>query len=655
MSGHPRVDFVPEWERPIRIPEDVPLTHTEPEYAIAGEKGTWRLPFVLGRDVEAGAVLKLQIHARRNNRTRFGTPQTEQPDGDGYLSAATGDGVRLEITGDDVGYESTTFRLAVPDEGLKAGTKVVVALGDASSGGGGIEAPPLRVLNKPFLLYIAKDEQFRLGTWLPEEGECIVAACTMHVLGGPVSQLRAYVPSRARPGEPFDVLVRAEDKVSNLSCQTVDSLVVFADRREVPAEVRRAEGSTCVQARVVLEEEGVFRLKVRDGESGIEALANPVVCRREPPGHEVFWGMIHGHTEMSDGWGTIREYFRQIRDETGLDFAAPGDHDHLHETSDEMWQRTSEETAKWNEPGRFVTLLGYEWAKWRQNGDGDRNVYYLEDYRPMYRSDESNYPAPPDLFRVLKENDEKAIVIPHHTAHAGNWCDWKDHEAERERLVEIFQVRGSYECSEDEGNPLPEKTETESIPVGFVRRALEMGWRVGFTAGGDDHSSHAGTDFPWRFQYKAGTMAVLSTDKTREGIWEAMWNRRVIATSGPRILLDYTLNGRPMGSELDAEDLPELREGRSISIEFHGTAPAERIDIIRNGEVVHSFKKPGLDAELTWEDGAPLEGVLLPPARFCAGPFCFYYVRALQEDGEMAWASPVWIDVKRESRGGESE
>ena len=142
-------------------------------------------------------------------------------------------------------------------------------------------------------------------------------------------------------------------------------------------------------------------------------------------------------------------------------------------------------------------------------------------------------------------------------------------------------------------------------------------------------------------------MYVLAAERTREAIWDALWRRRVVATSGPRSLLKYTLGGHPMGSELSAAAHPELARERLLCVEFHGTAAAERIDVIRNNEVVHSASPEGTDCEIEWRDAAPLAEALMPPAKFCDHPFCFYYVRVLQADGEMAWASPVWIDPAR--------
>ncbi len=648
-------EVVPPWQRPIRIPERVPLRRAEPAFALAGATGTWRLHFELSDAVPAGAPLKLQLFGGRNNKPAFTSPQADRPDAPGYLTAEAG-GRPLAVRADG---RAGTFVLGVPDAGLPAGARLTVTLGDRTGGGPGIEARHVRTLDKFSVLYRpehaeprAEDDAENLSaamdafyfpkTWTEANGHQIVGACSMHVLGGPLHHLRAYAPAQAMPGEPVDVLVRPEDRFSNLSCYPLGGLTVSLGGREIGAEREPVPDSTCVRLRVRLPAEGVHRLRVR-ADAGQEAETSPTVCRAEAPERRVLWGMIHGHTEMSDGQGSLDRYFRQIRDEAALDFAAPGDHDHLYETSDAFWQLTCEAVKRWHEPGRFVTFLGYEWAKWRRKGEGDRNVYYLADDRPLYRSDFGHHPWPPDLFAAL--GDETALVIPHHTAHAGSFCDWTDHDPLHERLVEIHQIRGSYETAAAD-NPLPEHDGARpQVFAGMVRRALAMGWRVGFTAGGDDHIGHAGTDFPIGARgYKAGLLSVLADECTREAIWDALWNRRVVASSGPRILLTWTLNGQPMGSELDAAAMPELADRRTLHVEFHGTAPIERIDIIRSNQVIHSIPGDGPDLAMTWDDESPLDDCLLPAAEHCDHPFCFYYVRVIQSDGEAAWASPIWLD-----------
>ena len=197
------------------------------------------------------------------------------------------------------------------------------------------------------------------------------------------------------------------------------------------------------------------------------------------------------------------------------------------------------------------------------------------------------------------------------------------------------------------GNPLiaePDRPNGKLYEPGFVSNALALGWRVGFTAGGDDHMGTAGTDRPVRIQdgvpIYAGSMAVQATARTREAIWDALWNRRVIATSGPRVLLHVDLDGHPIGAELKAADEPDLRKTRRIHVAFQGMEPVRRIDIIRNNKVVYTTH----ENDFVWIDDTPLADALLPAAKFCDHPFCFYYVRVVQIDGQAAWASPIWID-----------
>jgi len=637
------VGFVPDWRRPVRIPADVPLGGTDPPFAIAGQKGTWRATLRLARAVPAGAILKLETASPRNNKPAFVGDQVERTDADGYLTLHGERGLHLAMSADE---EPGRYVVQVPGSGLEAGHVLRLILGDRSGGGGGMQMPTARALDKFVLLYVARDAGDRPGTWSLSSAEQIVAVCSMHILGGPIHHLRAYAPSQVRPGQPFYVLVRPEDQFSNLSHELLSGADVLIGDESLETEQEPVAQSSCLRLRTALPQEGVHRLRIVGRPGRWEAITNPIVCPAEGPACRTFWGMMHGHTEISDGRESLDRYFHQLRYEAALDFAATADHDGLHETPDVLWQQVCRAVEEWHAPGTFVTFLGYEWARWRRNGDGDRNVYYLHDHRPMFRSDDRECPTPPDLFRALQ--NEQAIIVPHHPANPGNWCDWKDHDPEHERLVEIYQALGSYECAAADGNPLPQRHEKPLFERGYVRDALAMGWRVGFAGGGDDHSGHAGTEFPFDGGHdgrKAGLMAVLAAERTREAIWDALWNRRVIATTGPRILLDYSLNGHAMGSELTLAAEPRLAHSRRLRVCYHGTAPVERIEIIRNNRIAHSVRpRATLDCEVEWEDVEELDGLWMPPAKFWPKSFCFYYVRALQADGEMAWASPIWIE-----------
>lgn len=119
-----------------------------------------------------------------------------------------------------------------------------------------------------------------------------------------------------------------------------------------------------------------------------------------------------------------------------------------------------------------------------------------------------------------------------------------------------------------------------------------------------------------------------------EALFHALRSRRTYATSGPRILLDFTLNGEyPMGSEVS---LPPLTN-RTFEITIRRTAPVERVEIIHQGAVLAVLETNGTpDLDLRWTDprcDAPLDN-------------SHYYVRIRQIDGHCAWSSPIWIDYQ---------
>lgn len=83
-----------------------------------------------------------------------------------------------------------------------------------------------------------------------------------------------------------------------------------------------------------------------------------------PNEYNIYFGELHGHTNLSDGSVDIYSYFMSLRDTVKLDFAALTDHDHGGVGSAELFgdkRETIKSTVKkYNEPGKFTTILAYE-------------------------------------------------------------------------------------------------------------------------------------------------------------------------------------------------------------------------------------------------------------------------------------------------------
>lgn len=99
-----------------------------------------------------------------------------------------------------------------------------------------------------------------------------------------------------------------------------------------------------------------------------------------------------------------------------------------------------------------------------------------------------------------------------------------------------------------------------------------------------------------------------------------------------------------MGSEILTSDKPGCLVNRHISGSVAGTCKLQTIEILRNGKVIHTIAPDAYWADYHYDDLEPLKSVTLPGGTD-KPPFVYYYVRVTQEDGHIAWSSPIWVDL----------
>ena len=82
--------------------------------------------------------------------------------------------------------------------------------------------------------------------------------------------------------------------------------------------------------------------------------------------YQVVWGDVHGHTELSDGTGSLDDFLRYARDTAKLDFVIVTDHDFGHEAPWRMpqadWNLIQTKADEYTADGQFVAIAGYEWT-----------------------------------------------------------------------------------------------------------------------------------------------------------------------------------------------------------------------------------------------------------------------------------------------------
>ena len=173
---------------------------------------------------------------------------------------------------------------------------------------------------------------------------------------------------------------------------------------------------------------------------------------------------------------------------------------------------------------------------------------------------------------------------------------------------------------------------------------MKKNCRFGFVAGGlDDRGIYSDFYEGDQVQYSPGLTGVICEKYTRESMLEGLFRRSCYATTGARIIVGFYIAGHRMGSELSTTVKPGLSVNRHISGYVAGTSKLKKVEIIRNGEVIHTFQPENYHFDYYYDDQETPEKIAIE----CKGkdPFIFYYLRVIQEDGNVAWSSPIWVDI----------
>ncbi len=335
----------------------------------------------------------------------------------------------------------------------------------------------------------------------------------------------------------------------------------------------------------------------------------------------IYRGDMHRHTDVSTDFkydGSLIEVYRYGLDAAGFDYIAPADHQTGFDQEFTWWQ-SQKLVDVFLAPGSFTPLFAYERSLRFPNGH--RNIVFA--HRGV-----RTLPIPPDeakgvagaarLFEHLRRN--RGISMPHSMA-TDQGTDWRDNDPAVEPLVEIFQgYRNSYEY---EGAP---RAATESNlhaqksgwqPSGFWWNALAKGYKLGVQASSDHWSTHI------------SYACLLAESFTREGLLDAIRRRHAYAATD-NIILDF--RARSGGATYIMGDAFSSRTAPLLAVRAIGTGPIQQIDLIKNQAFVYTARPGTKEAAFEFRDNDFRPGKN------------YYYVRVLQQDGQLAWSSPIWVE-----------
>ena len=554
----------------------------------AGSWQTFELVYTAGRfGIDDTGSLKIAMRFA----TDFGPVQFDDPAAPGYTTAVASNGATLDCRWEfkrNIRPWSRALYIGIQKHFLKEGDTITVRFGDTSGGSKGVRVQTYCETRFTFNVFVDAIATYDYVE-LPNSPEIAI------VPGPPVSW-RAVLPTLKKTGDPFRLSIKAEDAWGNPSDQVdrVLTLKSSAPIKDLPDTLSFAPGSfSLVLEGLVAATAGDIIIDVLDQGGKLLCRTNPV--RIEDAPHLLhFWGDLHGQSNETLGTNTAEEYFLFGRDRAFLDLCSHQGNDF--QMTGEFWAELNELTARLDEPGRFVTFPGYEWSANTAIG-GDRNVFYLTEGRPIYRSshaqiqdlsDEANDGhTAHELFEHLK--DEDCVCWSHC---GGRYADITfAHDGRLETAVEVHSSWGTFEW--------------------LLHDAFSKDYRVGVVCNSDGHKGRVGASFPGASFFGAygGLTCYLAPELTRGAIFETMRRRHHYGTTGARIYLDVKatpksaaqvfLQDPSVVSDASSQDESSLMMGDiarisddevELAIEVVGSSAIERIDVFDGLELLSTFR-----------------------------------------------------------------
>lgn len=620
------------------------ICYCEPATATAGELNIWKFIYTPSTNLPNGTKLKFDLQSK-GREIDWEIPSVNLKKNGGLIYAVYGKGKVLqakEIETPDSYVPQYEFVLT---SSLPAGEPFTIILGPKDlklakkDKSGFIRAQTVAQRRRTFSLYIDTSGKGRY-----DEPEVF----GMDIRGGELSNIRILTPSFVVKNKRFDVIVRFEDDFGNLTNNTSDETMIELSHEHLRENLKWKlfvpETGFITLPNLYFNEEGIYTIQLYNTYSKKTYRSAPIKCFPDNNKH-LYWGLLHGESDRFDSTENIENCLRHFRDDKAFNFFGTSSFESQEETSNEIWKLITQNLAEFDEDDRFTAILGFQWAG-DPKSEGLRHIVYNKDSKPILRKKDIKYNT---LKKIYKGSAPKEFIsIPSFTMAKGLEYNFNEFEPDFERVVEIYNAWGSSEQTKKEGNPRPiacaDKSGYPESAEGSIQKALQRNCRFGFVAGGlDDRGIYGDLFDSSQEQYSPGLTAIIAPAHTREALYEALYQRSCYATTGEKIILGLYLAGIPMGREISSAEKAGLNINRHLSGYVAGTTKLKLVEIIRNGKVLTTFQPKDYHLNFVYDDMTPLENICID-AHDKKNRFCYYYLRVIQEDGHMAWSSPIWVD-----------
>lgn len=526
---------------------------------VAGEFSTWVIKFKAGEyGIDDGGTMVIAWKSVSD----WDSPQFDEPDMPGYTTVTTDGQCTLKASYSKfVRSFGNSILISVSGGYIKKNDTITITLGDTSKGSLGMRAQSFCEREHEIRVFLDPCGTLRYEE-LPERLKLKIVPAYAH-------EIQAILPGTVKVGEPFDIAIRALDEFGNPTGRYSGNIKLrptVVETENIPENIvfpENIDGVYKVSGCRVLKD-GFFNVEIVDEVHNYTAYSNACKCVKDDVQEKLYWGDMHGQTRQTVGTGMLKDYYSFARDKACIDFTGWQGNDF--EVTNDTWKDIRKYTKDFNDEGKFLVYLGYEWSGTTPQG-GDHNVYFLDDNDVIYPSsnwtatqvDPCNNANPITELHSKLEGRQDVMLIPHV---GGRYANLDYFNYDYSSVIEIHSHHGTFEW--------------------LAFDAMKKRMKVGFIAASDDHTCRPGLSYPLSghgksasgaFDVASGFTGVFAENLTKKAIWDAIKARHCYASTFDRIYLNTMVNAIRMGDEGQIEKAP------IFDIESAGTYPIESYDI----------------------------------------------------------------------------
>ena len=321
--------------------------------------------------------------------------------------------------------------------------------------------------------------------------------------------------------------------------------------------------------------------------------------------YKIFFGNMHCHTGLTDGFGTAEHAYDYARNVAKLDFLGITEHSNC---LDEMfdcnksfkWRDLKRASQKATENGKFVGLYGSE-TTW-YNQFGHMNIYCADFFINSY---EFKFDEAQAYYSKLKEYGGLISQWNHPWSCGNRHFDFfEPYDEELDKITYTIELNNVELSGED--------------IIKYYVIALDKGWHLSPVGNQDNHQENWGTQNGIR-------TGVIVRRLTAADIYDAMKNLRTYFTGAPGFRVMYSMSGNIQGSMIEWQD-----------------------DLVINVKASCDDACKITEVQVYGEGGKVIDTVscddyLIEKNIKVWNRQKYYFLKLIREDGQIAVTAPIWI------------